>query len=1381
MDELNFRVVIVPLKFQNVEPDSYLQETKRKLEACGLVVNNVNFVNLKRPEDEDYPEIEELTIQVQAMFPNNFKFQKAGLYRDVCKKWKNQHLPNYCPILALHENDSFVNKRIPSHRSVQCSDISFGVLPHNGTYLQYASLSSSSCEIDFYHDIRNLEIQYSHYKISMTYNNIRKIFINIGSSPCEIFFDLCNPPVVFRVEHRRNSTYEAYTLNHRTCYLPSPERIKNTDLFMFFSPSTGNKIDTDILGRSNVLKVSLNDPNLAEEIVSRIHFRCSEKPIHYMNVTSVKKMKPIDPVFEFCHFGCTYILTAIIKRNFTVVEQASNVNEEIEQLKTLCNKDGDCLEKALINVLRAVDSGKIINFWCEAEKQFNHYLNSKDEINYKHYVVPLKCRMIRRITLTPTRQLLWPPEIMYENRVLRNFDSEYAIRVSFRDDNMMRLSFYAAFADSDIFNNSIEKPMLEGICIGFRLYEFLAWSNSQIRDHGVWLYARDKKGNTVSDIRRWMGEFSHIHSVSKYMARMGQCFSQTEDAISVPLDPSHIRTEDDIEGGYDVTNEKPYCFSDGIGKISVKLANEVHKALGHDKHCSAFQIRYGGYKGMLLTDPALKDTDIVFRKSMKKFNSPGNIRLEIAGTSAPIKLQLNRNIITILNDLGIRHRTFLKLQEKMVNALMEMLFEEEKAAAFLMSETPSALFPYKDLTGSGIYLTTEPFFRSLLLALHRHYGEKLKSKANISIDPSDGRNMYGVLDETGTLNYGEVFIQYTKDVSKGETTQDTEIRKGEVVVTKNPCHLPGDIRKFIAVDVPQLHHIVDCIVFPSRGPRPHPNEMAGSDLDGDEYAVMWSPDLIFHRSNAEPGNFRSTPEAAVSTIRVEDMIEFLGTYIKNDQVGTIANAHLAHADYGNIFSNICIKIANKVHIAVDFAKHGESTHLDPSERPVRFPDFMEKYHKDTYKSTKALGKMYRICKDLESENENASIDYHGIQVDPYLIYPGWEKYKEDALKSRNKYNALLRAVLRNYGIQHEAEAFSGAFTKLHCRFQERKDRAEVEKVIIGCIKRLSKSMLEEFLDEFKDTTDINSAQEYILQKASAWYIVTYSDSGTKFLSFPWTVSTYLSNIKIKNSSFNPLPVSPLIANMDEQIKLCEAENILPHPIETDIWLEYEFLCDPVTVKLASRVLILWAQDEQIIDRSGYSHTGFLYPNTLIRLFLHVAELAHYVFKKGKQTSSTEKKVFSPASLVLEFLRFCTTLRFYNKNEISSVIPFSVYKYSKLAKSAVVAYHRFALSGEFHCLNVERNNIEEKMEMNPIQIESKIFPKVPIDAQTLQKAQDALIKYSGVEDVTMREIRQTKKVCVTAYGSELSIKILKGILRKHAVLRTLFIDGRMPDE
>ena len=51
------------------------------------------------------------------------------------------------------------------------------------------------------------------------------------------------------------------------------------------------------------------------------------------------------------------------------------------------------------------------------------------------------------------------------------------------------------------------------------------------------------------------------------------------------------------------------------------------------------------------------------------------------------------------------------------------------------------------------------------------------------------------------------------------------------------CFL-GDIRVLKAIDVPHLHHLHDCIVFPCNGHRPHTNEISGSDLDGDVYWVV---------------------------------------------------------------------------------------------------------------------------------------------------------------------------------------------------------------------------------------------------------------------------------------------------------------------------------------------------------------------------------------------------------------------------------------------------------------------------------------------------------------------------------------------------------------
>lgn len=65
-----------------------------------------------------------------------------------------------------------------------------------------------------------------------------------------------------------------------------------------------------------------------------------------------------------------------------------------------------------------------------------------------------------------------------------------------------------------------------------------------------------------------------------------------------------------------------------------------------------------------------------------------------------------------------------------------------------------------------------------------------------------------------------------------------------MLVTKNPCFHPGDIRKLKAVFKEELSHLVNVIVFSQKGSRPTQNMMSGGDLDGDVYMIIEDEEIV---------------------------------------------------------------------------------------------------------------------------------------------------------------------------------------------------------------------------------------------------------------------------------------------------------------------------------------------------------------------------------------------------------------------------------------------------------------------------------------------------------------------------------------------------------
>lgn len=100
-------------------------------------------------------------------------------------------------------------------------------------------------------------------------------------------------------------------------------------------------------------------------------------------------------------------------------------------------------------------------------------------------------------------------------------------------------------------------------------------------------------------------------------ARRGQCFTTTK--YITKLEPSQLIKIPDIERPKPVDPGEPsenYCFTDGCGNISLALCDKINEKFKLYQ-CTAYQVRLGGIKGVLICKPSLSETEeiIEYRKS----------------------------------------------------------------------------------------------------------------------------------------------------------------------------------------------------------------------------------------------------------------------------------------------------------------------------------------------------------------------------------------------------------------------------------------------------------------------------------------------------------------------------------------------------------------------------------------------------------------------------------------------------------------------------------------------------------------------------------------------------------------------------------------------
>ncbi|KAM5566916.1 RNA-dependent RNA polymerase 1 [Rosa sericea] len=761
-------------------------------------------------------------------------------------------------------------------------------------------------------------------------------------------------------------------------------------------------------------------------------------------------------------------------------------------------------------------------------EEYRKYLTSKKPPKPALISLDSGLVYVRRVQITPSKVYFSGPEVNVSNRILRQYSSDIDnfLRVSFVDEEMEKLYSTDLSPRTSTRKTRIYDRVLSilrnGIVIGEKKFEFLAFSSSQLRENSLWMFSSTSKVS-ADKIRAGMGDFRKIRNVAKYAARLGQSFGSSTETLSVGRNEIEVIPDVTVNWG-----GVKYVFSDGIGKISADFARRVAFKCGYKAFTpSAFQIRYGGYKGVVAVDPT-SSVKLSLRKSMSKYDSE-NTKLDVLACSKFQPCFLNRQLITLLSTLGVQDHVFLKKQSAAVQQLNAILTDPLKAeeALDLMSAGESTNI-LKELLMCGYKPDVEPFLSMMLQTFRASKLLELRTKTRIFIP--DGRAMMGCLDETRTLEYGEVFVQISGNrrrqlfddsfMHSGSSSDNCFIIEGKVVVAKNPCLHPGDVRVLRAVNVPELHHMVDCVVFPQKGPRPHPNECSGSDLDGDIYFVCWDPELI-PRKQIQPMDYTPAPPVEMDhDVTIEEVEEYFVNYILNDSLGIIANAHTVFADreYNKAMSHPCIELAKLFSIAVDFPKTGVPAVIPPELYVKEYPDFMEKPDKSTYVSSNVIGQLFREVKDIAPHDSCITSFTHQVATksyDPDMEVDGFEDYLEDAFYYKGNYDYKLGNLLDYYGIKTEAEILSGSIMSMSKSFTKRRD--------VEAINMAVKSLRKEARAWFNEKgTGIDSGDD-VYAKASAWYHVTYHpmyfglyNEGMKrdhFISFPWCVYDKLVHIK----------------------------------------------------------------------------------------------------------------------------------------------------------------------------------------------------------------------------------------------------------------------------
>lgn len=866
------------------------------------------------------------------------------------------------------------------------------------------------------------------YKLGYKLKNIANISCIEKETMYEVFIQFNQPPEVYRCDPSRKF-FQIWTIGVNE---PGWKRVPS-----IFDDLTGF-LGFEIKKMSVIFEVlKVHDNGLIDLLRSIQNFVDFPEKIYLPPPLQFSDIDNSNLDFQV-KFMIYSLISLTIISVYDLNEEFIKAIEKLDQIKVV-----DAMQQMISShgslALRTISNfeGEFQNFYKSSSSLISENLPEYETIN--------------RVLVTPTTAYFRIGEPELSNRVTRQYAQykEDFLRITFTDENLNKILPYP-----DELLQRVEETLKEFRVAG-KVYKILAYSASQLKQHSVWML-NDNAPIIHEEIISWLGDFSSIKVPGKYVARVGLSFSSSKRIIE--LNPEEIEIIEDIE--YNGFN-----FSDGAGTISPEICEDINRIAGV-RSC-AFQFRMGGAKGVVVVDDRLVGRKFCLRNSLIKYSSEHRV-FELLNPSEFRFGFLNRQLIMLLNTLGTPDEIFITLHHEM----LQNINEDCKAFFCCMRAMNLSNLAMRCLD-KLMSFHTEPLACEIKSLLLKRSLNQLRKKQKIFLRKS--ACIIGVIDEKRVLNYGECFLKVTEGIIEGD-----------VVVAKNPCLHPGDIRILKAVNKPELQFLENVVVFPSKGPRPHTNECSGSDLDGDLYFITWENRLI-PPTIREPMIYDSTPPMQVpGPYGLSTLIDFFRIFVTNDKLGQIDNLHMAIADSSPDYANDerCIHLSELHSIAVDFAKTGNIVNVPKDYTNIPFPDFMENPNAQSYVSSKILGKLYREVLEMP--------EIPIPELDQKNLVEGYEQELAKARMLVGDYKKDLDMLMKRFGVSNEIELIIAQPLELTNYFQKKKREDEIRELL----NLMSNKLIEKHRKIF--------AAFATKELASACYFVSHKEIIAR--AYPWVIA-----------------------------------------------------------------------------------------------------------------------------------------------------------------------------------------------------------------------------------------------------------------------------------